>query len=187
MTNLESILKSRDITFRTKFHIVKAMVFQVVMYGCESWTFKKAEHWGIHSFELWCWRLLWVPWSAGRSILKEINTEYSLEGLMLNLQYFGYVMPRAESLERTLMLGKSEGRRRKEATENKIVACCHWLNGHKCEQILGGSEGQRSLVCPWGHMSQIWLSDWTTTKRKEILVYTTTCMKLEDMPSEIIQ
>ena len=122
MTNLDSISKSRDITLLIKVHIVKAMVFHVVMYGCESWTINKAEHWRIHSFELWCWtRHFWVPWSAGRSnqsILKEINPEYSLEGLMLNLQYFGHVMPRAKSLEKTLMLGKNESSRRKEVTEN---------------------------------------------------------------------
>ena len=111
MTNLESIFKSRDITLPTKVHLVKAMVFPVVMYGCESWTIKKAEHW-IDAFELWCWRrLLAVPWTARRSnqfILKEINPEYSLEGLMLKLklQYFGHLMWRSDSLEKTLMLGK---------------------------------------------------------------------------------
>ena len=119
MTNLDSILKSRDITLPTKVHLVKAMVFPVVMYGCETWTIKKAETWRIDAFELWCWRrLLRVPWTAKRSnqsILKEINPEYSLEGLMLKLklQYFGYLMRRADSFEKTLMLGKIEGRRRR--------------------------------------------------------------------------
>ena len=117
MTNLDSIFKSRDITLTTKVHLVKAMVFPVVMYGCESWTVKKAER--IDAFELWYWRrLLRGPWTAGRSnqsILKEISPEYSLEGLMLKLklQYFGHLMRRANSLEKTLMLGKIEGQRRR--------------------------------------------------------------------------
>ena len=119
MTNLDSMLKSRDITLPTKVHLVKAMVFPVIMYGCESWTEKKAESQRIDAFELWCWRrLLRVPWTARRSnqsILKEINPEYSSEGLMLKLklQYFGHLMQRADSLEKTLMLGKTEGRRRR--------------------------------------------------------------------------
>ena len=119
MTNLHSILKSRDITLSTKVHLVKAMVFPVVVHGCESWTIKKAEHQKIDAFELWCWRrLLRVPLTARRSnqsILKEISPGCSLEGLMLKLklQYFGYLMWRADSLEKTLMLGKIEGRRRR--------------------------------------------------------------------------
>ena len=119
MTNLDSILKSRDITLPTKVRLVKAMVFPVVMHGCESWTIKKAEHQRIDAFELWCWRrLLRVPWTARRSnqsILKEISPGCSLEGLMwkLKLQYFGHLMGRAESLEKTLMLGKIDGRRRR--------------------------------------------------------------------------
>ena len=119
MTNLDSILKSRDITLPTKVHLVEAMVFPVVMYGCESWTIKKAECRRIDAFELWCWRRLWrVPWTAGRSnqsILMEISPKYSLEGLMLKLklQYFGHLMRRANSFEKTLMLGKIEGRRRR--------------------------------------------------------------------------
>ena len=123
MTNLDSILKSRDITLLTKVHIVKAMVFPVVMYGCESWTIEKAEHWRIDAFELRR-RLLWVPWTARRSnqsILKEINPKYSSEGLMLKLQYFGHLMWRADSLEKTLMLGKTEGRRGWQRMR--------WLNG----------------------------------------------------------
>ena len=116
MINLDSILKSRDIILPTKVHLVKAMVFPVVMYGCESWTIKKAEHQRTDAFELWCWRrLLRAPWTARRSkqsILKEISPEYSLEGLMLKLklQYSGHLMRRADSLEKTLMLGKIEGR-----------------------------------------------------------------------------
>ena len=119
MTNLDSILKSRDITLPTKVRLVKAMVFPVVMYGCESWTIKKAEHWRIDAFELWCWRrLLRVPWIAKRSnqsILKEISPGCSLEGLMLKLklQFFGHLMRRADSFEKTLMLGKIKGRRRR--------------------------------------------------------------------------
>ena len=119
MTNLDSILKSRDTTLPTKVHLVKAMVFPVVMYGCESWTIKKAEHQRIDGFEVWYWRrLLRVSWNArisNKSILKEISPEYSLERLMLKLklQYFGHLMRRADSLEKTLMLGKIEGRRRR--------------------------------------------------------------------------
>ena len=119
MTNLDSILKGRDITLPTKVHLVKAIVFLVVMYECESWTIKKAERQRIDAFELWCWRrLLRVPWAASRlnqSILKEINPEYSLEGLVLKLklQYFGHLMRRADSFEKTLMLGKIEGMRRR--------------------------------------------------------------------------
>ena len=119
ITNLESVLKSRDITLLTKVHIFKAMVLSVVMYRCESWIIEQAEHKRIDAFEMWCWRrLLRVPWTARRinqSILKEINPEYSLEGLMLKLklQYFGSLMRRADSLEKTLMLGKTEGRRRR--------------------------------------------------------------------------
>ena len=119
MINLDSILKSRDITLPTKVHLVKAMVFPVVIYGCDSWTIKKAEYQRIDVFELWCWRkLLRVPWTARRSnqsILKEISPEYSLEGLMLKLklQYFGHLMRRTDSSEKTLMLGKIEGERRR--------------------------------------------------------------------------
>ena len=119
MTNLDSILKSRDISLPAKVCLVKARVFPVVMYGCESWTIKKAEHQRIDAFELWCWRrLLRVPWIARRSnqsILKEISPKYSLEGLMLKLklQYLGHLMQRTDSLEKTLMLGKIEGRRRR--------------------------------------------------------------------------
>ena len=129
MTNLDSILRSRDITFSTKFHLVKAMVFPVVMYGYESWAIKKAEHQRIDAFELWCWRrLLRVPWSARRSnqsILKEISPECSLEGLMLKLklQYFGHLMRRADSFENTLMLGKIEGRKRRGWQRRR------WLDG----------------------------------------------------------
>ena len=120
MTNLDTIIRSRHITLLTKVCLVKAMVFSVVVYGCESWTIKKAEHQRIDAFELWCWRrLLRVPWTARRSnqsILKEINPEYSSEGLMLKLklQYFGHLMGRADLLEKTLMLGKIEGRRRRK-------------------------------------------------------------------------
>ena len=129
MTNLDSILKSRDITLPTKACLVKAIVFPVVMYGCESRTIKKAEHQRIDAFELWCWRrLLRVPWTARRSnqsILKEISPEYSLEGLMLKLklQYFGHLMQRTKSLEKTLMLGKIEGWRRREQQRMR------WLDG----------------------------------------------------------
>ena len=119
MTNLDNLLKSRDITLPTKVHLVKAMVFPVVMYRCESWTIKKAEHGRIDAIELWCWRsLLRAPWTARRSnqsIQKEISLEYSLEGLMLKLklQYFSHLMGRSDSFEKTLMLGKIEGGRRR--------------------------------------------------------------------------
>ena len=127
MTNLESILKSRDITLPTKVCLVKVMAFPVVMYGCESWTVKKAECQRIDAFELWCWiRLLRVPWTARRSdqsILKEISPEYLLEGLILKLklQYFGDLMQRADSLEKTLMLGKIEGRRRRGQQRMRLL------------------------------------------------------------------
>ena len=129
MTRLDSVLKSRDITFPTKASLVKAMVFPIVMYGCESWTIKKTERRRIDAFELWCWRrLLRVPWTATRSnqsILKEINPEYSLEGLMLKLklQYFGHLIRRTDSLEKTLMLGKIKGGRRRGRQRMR------WLNG----------------------------------------------------------
>ena len=119
MTNLDSIFKSRDITLPTKVRLVKAMVFPIVMYRCESWTIKKAEHQRIDAFELWCWRrllrVLWTARKSNQSILKEISPEYSLEGLMLKLKlkYFGHLMRRTDSLEKTLMLGKIEGRRRR--------------------------------------------------------------------------
>ena len=129
MTNLDSILKSRDITLPTKVCLVKAMVFPVVMYGCESWALKKAEYQRIDAFELWCWRrLLRVPWTVRRSnqfILKEISSEYSLEGLMLKLklQYFGHLIWRTDACEKTLMLGKVEGRRRRGRQRMR------WLDG----------------------------------------------------------
>ena len=128
MTNLDSILKSRDITLPTKVHLIKAVVFPVVMYGCESWTIKKTEHWGIDAFEQWCWRrLLRVSWTARRSnqsILKEISPEYSLEGLMLELKlwYFGHLMRRTDSLGKTLMLRKTEGKRRDDRGWDAWVA-----------------------------------------------------------------
>ena len=157
MTNLDSVLKSRDIILPIKVHIVKAMVFPIVMYGCESWAIKKTECQRIDAFELWCWRrLLRVPWTARRSnqsIRKEISPGCSLEGLMLKLklQYFGHLMWRADSLEKTLMLGKTKGRRRR-LDENEMVGCHHWFDGHECEQALGVGDGQGSLACcnPWG-------------------------------------
>ena len=157
MTNLDSILKSRDITLPTKVCRVKAMVFPGVMYGCENWTIKKAEHWRINAFELLCWRrFLGVPWTArksNQSILKEISPEYSLEGLILKLklQYFGHLMWIIKSLEKTLVLRKIEGRKR--AREYEMVGWHHWLKRHVSEQASGVGDGQGSLVCcsPWGH------------------------------------
>ena len=153
MTNLDSVLKSRDITLPTKVHLVKAMIFPVVMYRCESWTIKKAEHQRIDAFELWCWRrLLRVPWTPRRSnqsIVKEISPEYSLEGLLLKLklQYFGHLMQRTDP-----DAGKDWRQEEKGRTEDKMVSWHHWLNGHKFELALGDGEGQGSLACcsPWG-------------------------------------
>ena len=156
-TNLDSILKRRDITLSTKVHLVKTMVFPVVMYGCESWTIKKAERLRIDPFELWCWRLLRVPWTARRSnqsILKEISPEYSLEGLTvkLKLQYFGHLIQRTDSFEKTLMLGKIEGGRRRGRQRMRWLDSIIDSMEHKSEQTLGVGDRQGGLVCcsPWG-------------------------------------
>jgi len=138
MTNLDSILKSRNITLPTKIHLIKATIFPVVMYGCESWTIKKAEHWRIDAFELWCWRrFLRVPWTAWwprQSILEEISSEYSLEGLMLNLklQYFGHLMGRTDSFEKT-NAGKDWRQEEEGTTGSQMFGWHHRLDGHEFE------------------------------------------------------
>ena len=168
ITNLDSILRNRDITLPTKVHLVKAMVFPVVVYGCESWTVKKAEHWKIDAFELWCWRrLLRAPWTAKRSnqsILKEISPGCSLEGLTLKvkLQYFGHLVRRVDSLEKTLMLGGIGGGRRRGLQRIR------WLDGITDSMawvwVNSGSwwwTGRPGVLRFMGSQSQTWLSDWT--------------------------
>ena len=152
MTNLDSILKSRNTTLPTNVHLVKAMVFPGVMYGCESRTVKRAERQRIYAFELWCWRrLLRAPWTARRSnqsILKEVSTEYSLEGLTvkLKLQHFGHLMQRTDSLEKTPDAGK-DWRSEKGTTEDEMVGWHHLHNGPEFEQAPGVDDGQGSLAC----------------------------------------
>ena len=155
MTNLDSVLKSREIALPTKVPLVKVMVFPVVMYRCESWTLKKAEHWRIDAFELWCWRrILRVHWTAkgsNQSILKEINPEYSLEGLMLKLQYFGHLIWKSQLTGKPRCWERLKARGER-LTKDVMVRWHHWLKGHHFEWALGNSEGQGSLACysPWG-------------------------------------
>ena len=167
MTNLDSIFKNRDITLPTKVCLVKATIFPVVMYGCESWTVKKAERQRIDAFELWCWRrLLTVPWIAMRSnqsILKEINPGCSLEGMILKLklQYFGHLMRRVDSLEKTLMLRRGWGQEEKGTTEDEMAGWHHRLDGRESEWTPGVGNGQAHLVCcdSWGRWATV--LNWT--------------------------
>ena len=169
MTNLDNILKSRDIILPTNVHTIKVMVFPVVMYGCESWTIKKVERWRIGAFELWCWRrLLSIPWTAGRSNqsnLKVISPEYSLEGMVLKLklQYFGHLMWGANS-RKDADSGKVWGQEEKQAIEDEMVGWYHQLNGHEFEQTPGNSEVQGSMLCcsSWGH-KELETTECTTT------------------------
>ena len=164
MTNPDSILKSIDITLSTKVRLVKAMVFTVVMYGCESWTLKKAERRRIDAFELWCWRRLSrVPWTARRSnqsILKEINPWCSLEGLMLKLQYFGHLMRRGDSLEKTLMLGKAGGEGNDRGCDGWMASPTQWT---WVWVDSGSGDGQGGLAVHGVTKSRTWLIDWTGT------------------------
>ena len=168
MTNLDSIFKSRDITLPTKVRLVKAMVFPVVKYGCESWTVRKAKRWRIDAFELWCCRrLLTVPWTARRSnqsILKEISPGCSLEGMMLKLklQYFGHLMRRVDLLEKTLMLGGDWQQEEKGTTEDEMAGWHHRLDGHEFEWTPGVGDGQGGLACcdSWGRrVGHDWATD----------------------------
>ena len=170
MTNLDSILKSRDISLSTNVHLVKAMIFPVVMYGCESWTIKKAECWRIDAFELWSWRrLLRVPWTARRSnlsILKEISPKYSLEGLMLKLklQCSGHLIRKTDSFEKDPDAGKIESRRRRGQQRMRWLNGITRLDGHEFEQAPGVGDGQGNLACcsPWGHrVGQEWATELT--------------------------
>ena len=154
MTNIASMLKSRDITLPTKVHLVQAMGFPVVMYGCKRWTIKKVEHQRTDAFELWCWRrLLGVPWTARRSnqsILKEISPEYSLEGLMLKLQYFGHLIQKTDTLEETLMLGKIEDRRRGQQRMRWLDASPTWWTWVWACSRSWWWTGNLACCSPWG-------------------------------------